>query len=187
MRLFKFLLITTIITTFSVQEMNAQRKRVVVKTPKKTVVRTNKGRTVVYRKPTPNVRVVRTLPESTVIIKRNGHRYHYHSGIYYRNINGRYVVVSAPKGIRVKTLPVGYHRIIVLGKPYFYYQGTYYIQSGKEYKVVDAPKEAVIFELPEEAEQVSIDGKNYYEYDGKLYKVVTTPEGKGFKVVGDLR
>ncbi|WP_196889188.1 DUF6515 family protein [Aureivirga sp. CE67] len=176
-----------VVFLFVAQDSFAQRrkKRVVVKTPNKTVVHTNRGK-VVYRKPTPKVRVVRTLPNSTVVIKKNGHRYHYHSGVYYRHINGKYVVVSAPYGIRVKTLPVGYKTVVVLGKPYYYYQGTYYVKKNKEYKVVEAPEDVVVYELPEEAEQVTIDGKNYYEYNGKLYKVVTKPEGKAFKVVGYL-
>ena len=54
------------------------------------------------------------------------------------------------------------------------------------YKVVEAPDNIIVYELPEETEQVEIDGKTFYEYDSTLYKVVTTPEGKGFKVVGNL-
>lgn len=170
---------------FMTSSMNAQR-RVVVKTPGRTVVRTTNAR-VVYRRPVPVVRVVRTLPATTVVIKRNGLQYHYYNGLYYRSYNGSYVVVAAPYGVRIKVLPVGYHRIVYLGTPYFYYQGNYYVEVSGSYKTVEAPENIVVSELPEEAEQVDIDGKMYYEYSETLYKVVTTPEGKAFKAVGNLK
>lgn len=185
MKSIKIVTITSILgMLFMTQTSNAQR-RVVVKKPHRTVVRTTSPR-VVYKRPTPVVRAVRTLPATAVVIKRNGVRYHYYNGRYYRYNRGRYVIVTAPRGVRIKVLPVGYRRIVIAGKPYFYFQGVYYVSVNNGYKVVEAPDNIIVYELPEEAEQVEIDGKTFYEYDAKLYKVVTTPDGKGFKVVGDL-
>ena len=167
-----------------VSNISHAQRRVTVKTPHRTVVRTSSG--VVYKRTTPYVRAVRTIPRTAVVVKRNGLSYHYYNGLYYRYYGGKYVVVTAPLGVRVKVLPVGYRRIVVLGRPYFYYQGTYYIKVGSSYKVVEAPNDIMVYELPEEAEQVVIDEKTYYEYNNKLYKIVITPEGKAFKVVGDL-
>ena len=169
---------------FATETINAQR-RVVVKTPERVVVRTSSPR-VIYRRPVPVVRAVRTLPSTTVVIKRGGVRYHYHAGLYYRYYGSRYVVVAAPYGVRIKVLPVGYRRIVYLGIPYFYYQGNYYVEVSGGYKVVKVPNNIIVSELPEDAEQVEIDGKTYYEYGGILYKVVTTPEGKAFKATGNL-
>ncbi|MDY8134310.1 DUF6515 family protein [Aquimarina sp. 2201CG5-10] len=180
--------IITILSVFGAlfmnETVNAQRK-VVVRGPKRTVVRTTSQR-VVYRRPVPIVRAVRTLPSTTVVIKRNGIHYHYHRGLYYRYYGGRYVVVTAPIGIRVKILPVGHRTIVLANIPYYYYQGTYYIESNNGYKTIEAPENIIVHELPEDAEQLEIDGKNYFEYGSTLYKVVTTPEGKAFKVVGNL-
>ena len=170
----------------AVNEMNAQR-RVVVKTPHRTVVRTPRAK-VVYRNPAPAVRVVRTVPRTAVVVNYGGLRYHYSAGVYYRYYNGRYVVVSAPIGLRVRILPVGYRLIYVGPRAYYYYQGSYYIkvEGTDEYETVEAPTDAVVHTLPEDTEEVEIDGKTFYEYNGILYKVVTTPEGKAFKVTGKL-
>lgn len=168
---------------FVTESMHAQRRA--VRTSKRTVVRVSSPR-VVYARPYPTVRAVRTLPSSAVVVRRGGVTYRHHAGLYYRPVNGRYVVVSAPIGVRVTALPVGYRRIVVAGVPYFYFQGNYYVTVNGGYEVVQPPLDSVVYELPEDAEALTIEGSNYYAYGGTLYKVVTTPEGKAFKVVGDL-
>ncbi|APD08194.1 hypothetical protein UJ101_02696 [Flavobacteriaceae bacterium UJ101] len=143
MKSIKIITILSIIgMLFIIQTLNAQR-RVVVKTPHKTVVRTTSPR-VVYKRPTPVVRAVRTLPATAVVVKYNGVRYHYHNGLYYRYNSGRYVVVTAPKGVRVSVLPVGYNRIVIGGKPYFYFRGVYYVSVNNGYKVVEAPDNIIV-------------------------------------------
>lgn len=185
MKKIRLIVVVSIMTTFLIIDKTNAQRRVVVRTPNKTIIRTTSPR-VVYRRPIPAVRAVRVLPNTAVVVKRNGLSYYYSGGLYYRYYNGRYVVVAAPLGVRVRVLPVGYTRIVIYGRPYFYYRGNYYIQVSNGYKIVEAPENITVPELPEEAEQVDIDGKSYYEYNNTLYKTITTPEGKQFKVVGGL-
>ncbi len=69
---------------------------------------------------------------------------------------------------------------------YYYYEGIYYEKSGAEYVVVDAPQDVLVAHLPEDADEITVDGKRYFVYDNIVYSIVTTPDGKRFKVVGDL-
>lgn len=152
-------------------------------TTKKVVVSPSK---VVYKKPTPTVQAVRTIPKTTVVVKNKGLDYHYSNGSYYRYSGGRYIVVPAPKGARVKTLPIGYTLLKLLDRTYYYYQGAYYLQSGSSYQVVDAPQDIIVPTLPEESDLITMEGKDYYVYDGCIYSIVLTPDGKAFKMVGQL-
>ncbi len=170
---------------FTPIKINAQR--VVVKTPRRTVVRTNNAK-VVYHNRRPAVRVVRTLPKTRVVVNYGGVRYYHSRGVYYRYHNGNYIIIAAPIGIRVNVLPIGYRVVVIGARTYYYYEGSYYIkiENTEKYQVVKAPDDAVVKTLPEDVEEVEIDGKKYYQYDQTLYKVVVTPDGKAFKVVGQL-
>lgn len=166
---------------FISEKLNAQR--VVVRTPR-TVVRTTPR--VVYTRPVPNVRVVRTLPSRAVVLNYGGLRYHYYGGLYYRYLNGSYIVVNPPVGITITTLPEGYRQVVVRTDIYYYYSGNFYIEDGKQYKIVEPPLNAVVYELPNEAEKVKIDNETYYQYNETLYKKIKTVGGKGYKVVGKI-
>ncbi|WP_459212381.1 DUF6515 family protein [Aquimarina rhabdastrellae] len=164
-------------------------KKVVVKKNNRKVTVTRTPRTkVVYKSRAPRVTVVRTRPRNAVVVSYGGVSFHYKSGRYYRYNNGKYIVVTPPIGIRINVLPVGYTSVIIGGSTYYYYQGIYYISipDTNEYERVEAPQEALVYILPEDTEEVVIDGKTYYESNDTLYKVVLTPDGKAFKVVGIL-
>ncbi len=137
-------------------------------------------------KNTPTVKVVRTLPASHIVVKKGGISYYVSAGRYYRHDAGRYIAVAPPIGLRVSVLPVGYVALAGLATALYYYDGVYYQQSGSSYEVVEAPNEVTVSTLPIEADQVIIDGKDYYVYGGKIYSIVLTPDGKAFKVVGNL-
>lgn len=185
-------LLKTITTLFSIGilltscGLNAQR-RAVVKTPNRTVVATRTpGRLVVNTTPAPRVRVVATIPNNAVVITHGSIRYHYHAGVYYRYNGGRYIVATPPLGIRINVLPKGYTELVIGSITYYYYDGCYYIKTDQgQYETVKDPQtqDAVVFTLPEDAEELTIDGKVFYASNGTLYKVVVTPEGKGFKAV----
>ncbi|NLP58650.1 DUF6515 family protein [Lutibacter sp. B1] len=178
-------IISIFMLLFTGGKINAQR--VVVKTPRGTVVKA-RNPAVVYHKRVPAARVVKTVPRGAVVVNYSGLKYYYGAGVYYRYYNGNYMVIAAPIGIRVAVLPVGYTTIVVADSSYYYYQGNYYVKvdGTNEYEVVSPPKDITVEFLPEEAQIVEIDGKQYYEYAGTLYKVVITPKGKAFKVVGQL-
>tara|TARA_R110002020_G_scaffold97708_1_gene233132 strand:+ start:54136 stop:54687 length:552 start_codon:yes stop_codon:yes gene_type:complete len=160
-------------------------QRVVVRRPGVAVVRTAPVapyRGVAY------VGAVGTLPRAAVAVSFAGTRYYYGAGLYYRYYGGSYVLVSAPIGIRVGVLPVGYVTVWVNGVPYYYCQGTYYqkLDDKEAYEAVPPPTEALLYTLPEGAKMVEVSGTTYYEFGGSLYKVVLVPDGKAFKVVGNL-
>ncbi|WP_157809627.1 DUF6515 family protein [Ulvibacter sp. MAR_2010_11] len=165
---------------------NAQR-RTVVKTPNRTVVTTRTpGRLVINTTPAPRVRVVATIPNNAVVITHGSIRYHYHAGVYYRYNNGSYIVVTPPLGIQINVLPKGYTQLVIGGINYYHYEGCYYIKTDLgQYATAKDPQaqDAVVYTLPEVTEEITTDGKVYYESNGTLYKVVVTPEGKGFKAV----
>lgn len=166
---------------------HAFAQRVVVRRPGVTVVRPGRPVVAPYRG-VAHIRVVRALPRAAVAVSFAGTSYYYGAGLYYRYYGGNYVLVPAPIGFRLAVLPVGYSTVWVNGSPYYYFQGNYYqtLEGTAEFVVVTPPKEAVLDTLPEGAQQVEINGNSYYEYGGTLYKVVLVPDGKAFKVVGDL-
>jgi len=170
-----------ILGVFASESLNAQR--LVIRTPR-TVVRTTPR--VVYPRPVPSVRVVRTLPTSTVVLNYGGLRYHYYGGLYYRFLNGAYVVVSPPVGIPIASLPQGYSQVVVGTDIYYYYLGNFYVEEDAKYQIVEPPLNAIVYELPAEAEKVKIDAETFYQYNETLYAKVKTVGGKGYKVVGNI-
>lgn len=142
---------------------------------------------VTYANKRPKIRAERSLPNAKPVTY-NHQRLNYQKGKYYRNVRGGYVSVAPPRGLRISVLPIGHIQINIGSHRYYEYQGVYYknVPGRNEYIVVDAPRDAIVYTLPEDAEKVYIDGKKYYESYGILYKVVTTPDGKAFKVVGEI-
>jgi hypothetical protein len=165
-------------------DYNSFAQRVVVKTPRRTVVHGARG-TAVYRAAPPVVRPVYRVPASAVVVRYRNLPYYYHGGVFYVSRNGTYVRVASPVGIRVAALPAGYVRVVVGPSVYFYAGGVFYVQdTSGEYAVCDAPVGATVSEIPADAAEVEIGGKVYYEYNGILYKPIK--KGKSYEVVGKL-
>ncbi len=171
------------------QKSSSQSKSVSQKSskkePSKPVVHKSNSK-VVYSKKTPAVSSIRSLPSTAKVFKRNGVNYHYHDGRYYRFLDGRYILSSPPRGLRVPLLPSLATRMLYNGIYYHYLNGVYYVESKGEYEVVDSPQDIIVDYLPEEAEEVYINDKRYFAYDQTLYTVITTPTGKSFKAVAQL-
>ena len=101
---------------------------------------------------------VNVLPRTHVTVRVGGGRYYYSSGVYYRPVGKRYVVVSAPVGARITALPFGYISFHAHGRPYYYVNHTYYVYepANKTYVVVEKPEgtnEAQLTAASEAAEQ----------------------------------
>ncbi len=177
MKIFKKI-IAAVVTIFFMSTANAQRK--------KEHHYKEKRNKVVYNKKS-SVTVKRSLPRAIKVTHKQEH-FSYQNGRYYKHLRGKYILVSPPRGLRVKVLPVGFITIVIRGRNYYHYEGVYYRKNLElnEYEVVEAPEDIIVYTLPEDTEEVEIDGKIYYESYGTLYKVVVTPEGKAFKVVGEL-
>ncbi len=102
-------------------------------------------------------------------------RYYYHRGVYYRSGPRGYVVVRAPRGVIVRTLPPSYVRIRYGDRLYYRYQDVYYVDAPGGYEVVDAPP--VVPDTPPppppviDADQTVWVGPQEYSYrDGQFFK-----------------
>ncbi|OFX27634.1 MAG: hypothetical protein A2041_10275 [Bacteroidetes bacterium GWA2_31_9b] len=122
----------------------------------------------------------KSIPKATFIVPHAGIKYHYHSGVYYRPYGNTYVVVRAPLGVRVRTLPVGNVHFIINGRNYFYYYGTYYVKSvdDSEYITVEPPVGAVVDALPDGYKKIVIENNTYYEFEGTYYKAFLDESGE---------
>ena len=76
------------------------------------------------------------------LIGRNGERYYFQGGDWYRWWGGAWIVVDAPVGMLVPSLPPHSTTIWRSGTPYYYANETYYVWDGKrnEYEVVAPPE-----------------------------------------------
>ena len=63
-------------------------------------------------------------------------RYYYDGGVFYRGNPGNYVVVQAPVGAVVYSVPSGYERVEIEGVSYVRYGNVYYRPAGRGYEVV---------------------------------------------------
>jgi hypothetical protein len=63
-------------------------------------------------------------------------RYYYDGGVFYRQNAGNYVVVEAPVGAVVYSVPSGYERVEMNGESYYRYGNVYYRPAGRGYEVV---------------------------------------------------
>lgn len=118
------------------------------------------------------------LPRNTVALTHRNLNYHYDNGVFYRPVNGRYVVTAPPVGIHISLLPPNPFRVVLSGRTYYYYYGTYYLPaSGGGYQVVAPPVGAMIDALPNGYEVFDLDGLVYYRLDETYYKAIVEPNG----------
>ena len=121
---------------------------------------------------------VTALPKKTIVVTHRNNNYHYRDGVFYRPVNGSYVVSAPPIGIRVTVLPPNPYRVMISGPSYYYYYGTYYLPvQGGGYEVVSAPVGARVDALPDGYEVFELDGQVYYRLDETYYKAVLEPNG----------
>ena len=84
---------------------------------------------------------VRHLPKLHVRIFVGGLPYFYMGGVFYQSIAGSYVVVGAPIGAIVQTLPVGFITFSIGPVTYYHVNDTYFIwdEPHQAYAVVNKP------------------------------------------------
>lgn len=100
-------------------------------------------------------------------------QYQYDNGTYYQETqqDGQtaYVVVPAPIGAKVPTLPSDNTQITVGSTVYYYYASTFYTQSGSDYVVVQPPVGATVSYVPDGYEKKEVNSIQYYVYNGIYY------------------
>ena len=94
---------------------------------------------------------VNALPSARIAFRLKGNRYYYSSGVYYRRSDSRYIVIAAPLGASIVTLPFGYVDLYVGSSRYFYVNRTYYVYepTTTKYIVVERPQNVNQTELDE--------------------------------------
>ncbi|MDP8265580.1 MAG: DUF6515 family protein [Candidatus Aceula meridiana] len=94
-----------------------------------------------------------TLPRLIAsFIFHAGDEYYYSHGYFYQKAPGGYIIVDAPIGARVTSLPLCYKKIIVKGKTFYCYNNTYFHRIGARYVVVSDP----IYHISDLAREVSV-------------------------------
>jgi len=88
------------------------------------------------------------LPPNPRLIVHGGQRFYFSGGVWYRPMEGRYVVVRPPIGIFVPFLPAFYTRVWVGPYPYYYANDVYYVRNAQGYVVVDPPQGAISMAPP---------------------------------------
>jgi len=198
---------------FVVTNADAQRRNKNLKRPNKTekkkttrkiptgYQRTTKPQKTVH-KPVKRVRVNRTrvahydyrhLPKRGAVITSinnralriqfNGINYRVYAGVWYKPYGNQWLVTHPSSGVRLRTLPVGYRKVLVGRNVYYYYYGTYYRQKNQEYEVVSAPNGAEIGSLPDGYNEITVNGVNYYELDGIYYMPSLDDQGNEILIV----
>jgi len=109
------------------------------------------------------------LPKSAKRIIYGGQDYFFHEGLFYKKGLSGYLVVSAPIGAFILSLPIGYRTVIVNETPYYVYNDTYYVKKGEGYVVVD--------EIPSDTAVVSVPKRKHKKH--KMSFVVNVPNSNG--------
>ena len=121
-----------------------------------------------------------TLAVTAVVVSIANKDYYYDQGVYYQKSTKSdgsvgYVVIQAPVGAKVPTLPPGNTPVTTAGGGTFYYDaGVFYAQDTdkQHYVVVQAPAGAVVPALPDGAKTDNVNGAVQYVYGGVHYEPV---------------
>ena len=122
------------------------------------------------------------IPATAIAVSAANQDY-YNEGVYMQPQGNSYVVVSAPIGAVISTLPEGYIPVSVNNSNYYYYGGAFYQASSGGYVVVQAPVGAVVPFIPDGYEKTLIRGTTYYQYGGVRYQPVYDGGNLVYKVV----
>lgn len=84
------------------------------------------------------------LPAGHLRLSVGGSPFFYHGGVFYRSQGSAYIVVTAPIGARVRSLPTGFVSFSIGTRRYYHLNATYYFYEPEtqEYVVVAKPEGA---------------------------------------------
>ena len=86
----------------------------------------------------------KVLPAGHLRLSVSGSPFFYHGGVFYRSQGAAYIVVAAPIGARVRSLPTGFVSLSIGARRYYHLNSTYYYYEpqAQEYVVVAEPEGA---------------------------------------------
>lgn len=92
----------------------------------------------------PHGRCFDVLPLAAATLIIAGTTYYYGEGVYYQRTGSQYVVIPAPVGAVVTTIPPGYQPVIIDGTTYYTINDVTYMYTPYGFQVVPPPKPLVI-------------------------------------------
>lgn len=107
----------------------------------------------------------RYLPWGCIPLRVAGMLFYYLEGTYYQETPSGYVIVPAPRGAIISTIPERNKVIVYDQTDYYYYNNTYYIKQPTGYTVVTPPPSVVssnapAVEAPEKTITVTVPNPN---------------------------
>lgn len=98
--------------------------------------------------PVAPLRSVEYLPDQAQEVKLETPRFYFHDGLFFTRIDERYVVVPAPQGAIIATLPAGFTTLHINGAPLYFIAGVYYRPHAQGYMVIASPVDPAPQPLP---------------------------------------
>jgi hypothetical protein len=120
-------------------------------------------------------RVHRSLPAGVFTLHLGGAMFSYHSGTYYRHSPRGYVVVQAPVGARVRTLPDTCLPVDFEGRRYYDCNEVYYEGDGEDYVVIEGLPRTYVELIAVAGDEVRVraESLNVRTGPGTRYQVVS--------------
>jgi hypothetical protein len=138
--------------------------------------------------PPPQSQVVNVRNETNVFNETNVtnitnvtnvvNEFQYFEGVFYQKDDEGYVVVPAPLGASVKSIPDNYEKVEVGENEFHYYWGgAFYEKKGNEFIVVAPTAGALVSNISEGGEEVKLGEKVMYRF-GETYYMPVQVDGK---------
>jgi len=136
---------------------------------------------VYYRKPG----FVSTEPPGSgaQVIEESGVTAYYDQGIFWVKQGTQYVVLAAPYGVVVDTIPPATTRVATKSGEYGYFFGTFFQRKGDKFVVVKPPAGLNVTYLPDGYETVGTKDATYYKFGNTTFKPVIVMGILAYQVV----
>jgi hypothetical protein len=114
----------------------------------------------------------KTLPGAAVKLDVGGSTYHYFRGLFYAQLPGNYIVIPAPVGAVVDSLPEGTTGAVYKGdaETYFYYFGTFFAKEGDKFKTVVPPAGTAVGYIPDGYSETGSEESVLYKFGDITYQ-----------------
>jgi len=126
-----------------------------------------------------------TLPGAAVEVKVGDTTYHYFSGMFYRRLPSNYIVVPAPAGAVVDTVPEQIGAAVYNGDAdtYGFYFGTFFVREGDKHKVVAPPAGTIVGYVPDGYTETEVGESVNYQFGDITYEPAYLQDNVVYQVV----
>jgi biotin carboxyl carrier protein len=127
------------------------------------------------------------MAATAIVVSVSSQQYHYDQGTYYvastSTGSSGYVVVQAPVGATVSTLPQGAETVTMDSTSGWYYGGAYYEKTKDGYQVVAPVAGTVVQNLPDGGKEVKIGDQTYVQVGDTFYQPIQQDGKNMYEVV----